>query len=135
DIVPLPKDVAELLRKYIESKSSDLQLWPGNWPTVAAEMIRLDLEASGIPYRDSHGRVIDFHSLRHTFLSHLAEAKVHPKVAQILARHSTIAMTLDHYTHLDRLDVARDLEKLPPLPGIGAKKENPKNFRKKKSAS
>jgi integrase len=59
---------------------------------------------------------MDFHALRHTFLTHLAASGVHPKVAQVLARHSTIVLTMGHYTHMQALDVAGDLEKLPPLP-------------------
>ena len=29
-----------------------------------AEMLRVDLEAAGIPYRDASGLVFDFHALR-----------------------------------------------------------------------
>jgi hypothetical protein len=44
-------------------------------------MIRLDLEAAGIPYTDERGRVYNFHTLRHQFLSDLAAEGVHPKDA------------------------------------------------------
>jgi hypothetical protein len=40
---------------------------------------------------------------------------VHPKVAQVLARHSTITLTMKNYSHLDVLDVAGALDKLPGL--------------------
>ena len=50
-------------------------------------------------YRNQDGLVADFHALRHTFMTNLAIAGVHPKTAQMLARHSTIAMTMDRYTH------------------------------------
>jgi len=36
-------------------------------------------------YVDDTGRYADFHSLRHTFISNLAVAGVHPKTAQRLA--------------------------------------------------
>src|SRR5579859_4879360 len=58
-----------------------------------------DLAAAGIVYRDADGRVFDFHGLRYTFISNLARGGVHPKTAQHLARHSTIALTMDRYTH------------------------------------
>jgi len=32
-------------------------------PDRGADMLKLDLAAAGIPYRDSSGRVFDFHSL------------------------------------------------------------------------
>ena len=84
-------------------------------------MVRGDLAAAGIPYEDGDGRFFDFHSLRGQFISNLAASGVHPKVAQTLARHSTITLTMNHYTHLDVFDVAGALDKLPGLPGRKAK--------------
>jgi len=49
-------------------------------------MIRVNLTPADIDYEDSHGRVADFHPLRHTFISNLARAGVHPRNAQALAR-------------------------------------------------
>jgi hypothetical protein len=45
-----------------------------------------------------------------------AASGVHPKVAQVLARHSTITLTMDHYTHLELHDHAEALDKLPRIP-------------------
>jgi integrase len=38
--------------------------------------------------------------LRHTHASHLLKAKEHPKVVQERLGHSTIAITMDLYSHL-----------------------------------
>jgi integrase len=46
------------------------------------------------------GRDCDFHSLRHTFVTNLALAGVHPVVAQKLARHYNIQLTMKYYTHV-----------------------------------
>ena len=62
---------------------------------VGAKIMRLDLKAAGIDYVDESGKVADFHSLRHTFITSLANAGIHPSVAQALARHSTITLTMD----------------------------------------
>ena len=62
-------------------------------------MLRADLKAAGIPYCDRDGRVVDFHALRHTFVTNLARSGVHPTVAQRLARHSDVNLTLSRYTH------------------------------------
>ena len=78
-------------------------------------MLRHDLESADIPYEDDMGRVFDFHALRHQFISNLAAAGVHPKIAQTLARHSTITLTMDRYTHMAVSDVAGALEHLPKL--------------------
>src|SRR5262249_35423866 len=40
---------------------------------------------------------------------------VHPKMAQDLARHSTIDLTMNHYTHLRLHDQAAAVEALPSL--------------------
>ena len=51
-----------------------------------------------LAYRNQQAHVADFHALRHTFITNLAESGVHPKLAQELARHSTITLTMDKYT-------------------------------------
>jgi integrase len=115
DVLPLHKGLVNLLRPYLAGRSPLVPLWPDSWTEAGAEMGRRDL-AAGLPYRDDRGRVLDFHGLRHTFLTHLADSGVHPKVAQVLARHSTITLTMDRYTHLELMDAAGGLKSLPPLP-------------------
>jgi integrase len=116
DVLPLRADVAALMRSYITGKPKGKPLWPGSWAEAGAEMVRLDLLAAGISYVDERGLVYDFHALRHQFISSLAAAGVHPKAAQELARHSTITLTMDYYTHLELHDQSAALEKLPELP-------------------
>ncbi len=64
---------------------------------------------------DDDGCVCDFHSLRHSFISNLAAGGVHPKVAQQLARHSTITLTMDRYSHLGLIDMTAGLSALPTI--------------------
>jgi integrase len=73
------------------------------------------LAAAKITYRDADGRVFDFHALRHQFISNLARGGVHPKEAQALARHSTITLTMDRYTHLALADLTSALDRLPAI--------------------
>jgi integrase len=129
DVQPLRRDTAEMMRGYLAGRPRHLPVWPGSWFEVGAEMLRRDLAAAGIPYRDEAGEVLDFHGLRHTFISALASSGVHPKVAQVLARHQSITLTMDYYTHLTRVDVARDLERLP---GPEAKAEGKPSEQKKR---
>jgi hypothetical protein len=49
--------------------------------------------------------VYDFHALRHPLITDLVVTGVYPKDAQVLARHSTITLTLDRYTHIRRADL------------------------------
>ena len=86
-----------------------------NFPQKTADMLKFDLRAAGIPYQNEQGHYVDFHALRHSFISNLARSNVHPKVAQSLARHSTIELTMNAYTHISLESEVAALEKLPRL--------------------
>jgi integrase len=117
DVLPLHPDIASRLASYLPGCPEDPPglAWPGTWSTVAAKMIRKDLAAAEVPYRDDAGQTFDFHALRHHFITHLARSGIHPKAAQSLARHSTITLTLDHYSHLVLSDMTAAVERLPIL--------------------
>jgi integrase len=117
DVQPLRADVAEMMRQYLQGRPRRQALWPGTWKKDGAAMVRIDLAAAGIEYADERDRCFDFHALRGQFITMLAKGGVHPKVAQVLARHSTITLTMDYYTRLEVRDVAGALDKLPALPG------------------
>jgi len=51
------------------------------------------------------GRFIDFHALRHTYIRGSCR-RSSAKVAQHLARHSTVTLTLGRYAHAAAYDVA-----------------------------
>jgi integrase len=116
-VQPLPADVAAALRGYLAGHPAALPVWPGEWYKDAAEMLRVDLSAAGIAYRDGEGRVADFHCLRHSYISLLAANGATPKEAQELARHSDIRLTMNTYTHVRLHDLAGAVEALPPLLG------------------
>lgn len=77
--------------------------------------MRLDLQAANIEYVDADGRFADVHSLRHTFISHLAHGGVSPKLAMDLARHSDVRLTLGYYSHTLLPERAAALDALPDL--------------------
>jgi hypothetical protein len=83
-------------------------------------MICIDLKVAGIPYVDGSGRVFDFHALRRHFITSLAQSGVHAKDAQALARHSTITLTMDRYTHVSVCDMNDALARLPSHPTTDA---------------
>lgn len=67
---------------------------------------------------------VGFHCLRHTFATRLLEANVNIKTAQELLGHSTIAMTMDIYSHvmpdvkkdaMKKLDEASFVSNLSPI--------------------
>lgn len=61
------------------------------------------------------GRVVDFHALRHSYIILLERSGVSPKLAQELARHSDIRLTMNVYTHARLHDLAGAVEGLPSV--------------------
>lgn len=68
-----------------------------------------------LKYKDRDGRVADSRSLRHGFFTYPVTANLPPKVAQTLARNSTIAPTMVRYTHLGVTDLVDTLKRLPAI--------------------
>ena len=114
-VQPLPPDVADLLRGYLADKPLGLPLWPGTWVVRAAEMLRLDLEAVGIPYAvpgPDGPLYADFHALRHTYLTLGGRAGIDLRTLQELAGHSTSRLT-ERYSHRRLYDLHGAVDKLP----------------------
>lgn len=121
DVQPLRHDLVEFLQKWLQGREAGQRIWPGKWYDRAAEMLRADLVAAGVPYADDAGNVLDFHALRHTYITSLHRGGTYGKVLQSLARHSTPALTA-RYTHIELNDVAAALGGLPSLPTSKAKR-------------
>ena len=126
DTLPLRPETAAHLKGFLAGMLPTLPVFRMPDPDDLADMLRGDLAEAGIEYRDEAGRVVDFHALRHTFISNLAAGGVHPKTAQALARHSTISLTMDRYTHQWKGDEAAALSVLPDLriPAVGVLEAN-----------
>jgi len=140
DVLPLRRDVAEALAEFLADKLPGRPAFP--MPDKPVKMVQRDLaaarakwlseegltdeerkrrnESSFLAYRDTAGRVADFHALRHTFITRLAQSGIAPSVAKSLARHSTITLTIDRYTHTV---IGDQRQALAVLPVIGAKAE------------
>ena len=136
DVVPLRRDLAEALATFLEDRPARTAVFA--MPTRTAQMLKADMEAarqkwihnapsdkerkarerSGfLTYKDPSDRIADFHALRHTFITRLARSGIAPAVAKSLARHSTITLTMDHYTHTLVEDERSALARLPELGG------------------
>lgn len=112
-------ELARELEVWLETLQygPETPLWE-NLTRRTAEMLKQDLEAAGIPYCDDSGRYADFHALRHSFVSMLAQGGVHPKLAQKLARHSDINLTMNRYSHTLLKDESDALGSLPAIASI-----------------
>ena len=79
-----------------------------------------------LKYRDDNGLFADFHANRHLFITSLERAKLSPKMAQTLARHSDVRLTLGIYTHIDLHDQRAAIESLPaPRPALARRPRPP----------
>ena len=147
DVIPLRSDVAEQLQKWLQEKS-DLKANERLFKVTdrrTAEILRCDLEAarkqwikdaandvererreasSFLAHVNEHKQVVDFHSLRMTFITNLSRGNVSPKLAQTLARHSDINLTMNTYTTLGMADQSNAIDSLPPVPNLGRSMPN-----------
>lgn len=113
--LPLRADLAAALRAHVREKLPAARVFKQPKDFRAAVVLRADLAAAEIPYRDDAGRVADFHSLRVTFATNLARGGVALQLAQRLLRHSTPVLTANVYTVLGRDDDRAAIAKLPDM--------------------
>jgi integrase len=106
--VTLPKFALEELRKLKGEQGEELMglgvrqtgesLVCGRWDGAAMVPESLTHEFSRLV--GSLGLKVTFHGLRHSHTSHLLKTGAHPKIVQERLGHSTIAITMDLYSHL-----------------------------------
>ncbi len=110
---------------------------PGGTERKTYKMMRLDIEAARktwiketkapdekkareesdfLTYQNDAGLFADFHSNRHLFITNLERAGLSPKMAQTLARHSDVRLTLGIYTHVGIHDQTAAIASLPSPP-------------------
>lgn len=99
----------------------DLEQARGDWIEQAGknkkERKRRE-ESDFLQYQDESGLYADFHANRHTFISNLAKSGVSPKVAQTMARHSDINLTMNVYSHVNMEEQAAAILVLPAPPSL-----------------
>ena len=97
-------------RKTSKMIERDLMAARDKWLDEAKENpdeLQRRLKSDFLCHCNHDGLYADFHSLRHWFITGLARAGVSPKMAQTLARHSDIRLTLGVYTHVELPDRSR----------------------------
>ena len=107
-MIALPQVAIEALRRHRARQAQErLRVRPA-W----ADLDLVCTDAIGEPIRPDYlthaftklvarlGLKVRFHDLRHSHLSHLLAAGVHPKVASERAGHTSVGFTLDVYSHV-----------------------------------
>lgn len=103
-------DLAAELRQWIadtgKSTGDLLFVVPGK----IVNIMKRDLIAAGIDYKDTLGRFSDFHALRGTGNTLLGKAGVHPSIRQKFMRHSDIKLTTGTYDDKEQYELAPVVE-------------------------
>ncbi len=106
-------------RKTHKMMQRDLErarsLWIGDEDIDEKERKRRE-ETDFLTYCNHDGLYADFHSNRHLFITSLEQAGISPKMAQTLARHSDVRLTLGVYTHVGVHDQTAAISSLPAPP-------------------
>jgi integrase len=110
--LPISADVAEDIRVLLASVDPGEPVFP--LPSRGADMLKVDLQAAEIPYRDAGGLVFDFHSLRCQCATIADLSGVTPRVVQKLMRHSTLELT-GKYTRPRMHDIEGAASSMPTL--------------------
>ena len=118
-LFPISKEACGFERKTAKMMRSDLEYARTRWISEAEseEEIKTRTQSDFLSYKNQSGLFADFHANRHTFITNLAKGGVSPKVAQMLARHSDIRLTMNVYTHTDLAEKVCAISKLPSLEG------------------
>lgn len=126
---PIPPGLREALATFATNVPDDAFLWPGGWEEKegkwvpagwiksrsAADFLRMDARKAGIVIgREGKvangGRVLDFHSLRHTFISNLERVGVGDGMRQQLSR--ATGGIVQRYTHRELDQLAAESQRL-----------------------
>src|SRR5262249_42169088 len=110
--LPLPRCLADDLAAYVATLPPGTPVFPLPRRGWGAEMLRVDLDAADIPYRDAAGLVFDFHALRCETATLADAAGISPRVVQRMMRHSTLELT-GRYTRPRAVDIEAAASMLP----------------------
>jgi len=115
-VQPISTELADALRPFLAACPKQLPAWPGTWREKAAKMLRIDLEAAGIPFtiQGHEGEETrDFHAFRNCYISNVIRAGADLKQAMTLARHSDPKLTTARYARTRLHDLGSLVNKLP----------------------
>ncbi len=136
DVQPINTELAVGLTEWLKGKPKGRAVFTMPPIQHVAEMLKADLrtararwvretsngkerrkrgESAFLLYRDESDAVVDFHALRHTYVSWIVASGAAVSVCQQLARHSTPTLTIGVYSHPTLADNRRALDALPGM--------------------
>jgi integrase/recombinase XerC len=116
---PVSSAVAAELREYVSCRPTGEPVWPGEWFTRGADMIRVDIAAAGIPPNKSAvgggELVVSLYTLRHSVPVLLEAAGATLREVMTFMRHSDPKLTLKTYGRLGKTELAAVAGMMPAL--------------------
>ena len=138
DHQPIASELAAVIEPWLATKPVTGLVFALPHSTKVADMLRTDAAAARAAWiaeakgklaserakstfladEDASGGLLDFHALRHSYITWLVASGANVSVCQALARHSTPMLTLGVYSHPTLADQGKALASLPhaPLP-------------------
>ena len=109
-VQPLPAALADRLAPWLASLPTGQPVF--KMPQRRVEMLRFDLDATGLEYETDSG-YIDFHSFRGIYISEVVASGASVKVCQTLARHASPSLTIGLYAKASLHDINGAIDSLP----------------------
>ena len=114
--IPIPDKLVDELRVYISDLRNNI-LFPmndGNYMTKSSFRKFWESIVAAVKQKAEDADKITFtpHIFRHTYATNLYYAGVDIKTAQYFLGHSSLSMTLEIYTHLDREHITDEIDKI-----------------------
>ncbi len=132
----LKRERARQLKEYVQGKGREERVFHLSLKTRTAEMIKADLTNTAIvrpdgsvavpsiAFRDAQGRKADFHALKYTYVTTLAQTGATEQEQKILAGHSTKGNMTYRYTTIDPERLRYIIEQMPDYQWPGKVEEN-----------
>ncbi len=114
DTLPLRTDTAEVLRGLFSNREPGDRAFSMPDADKTTRVFHADCADAGIPY-EVDGRKVDFHALRHTFVTEIVRGGATVKEAQTLARHQRAELTIAVYSHVHLNDTRKVVDRLQTL--------------------
>ena len=114
--------LAAELKTFMAAKLPTSKAFGGWYKTLTnrtADMMKADLKAAGLPYRNEIGEKFDFHALRVECATLLFQVGIDIKTVQSIMRHSDPTLTMNIYGKVDKRQREAAINKLPDF-SLGA---------------
>lgn len=111
----LSSALAERMRAHLRSKHPDAPAVRCCSKSNISRMLKADLTAAKVQYRDAKGEYLDFHALRGCFATYLRLAGVDQSTISRAMRHSSTRMTEEGYQRVFEAEILDALDRIPDL--------------------